>query len=294
MRRRWYWVIPVLLLLFASCELYYKEPQQTGTLYLVSIGISYENTPDTLKGTVPDARELSAALEAHAEYAGWKVETTLLLQPQDEAVYASKANLELVLKDINDNATEHDLTIITYSGHGENETGNLVMADTAIVTPSWLHDRIVSIKGRKILIVDSCYSGNFVNESLFSSSWVTNKDIISYYEMYGTAGTYENPSFMVLTASADTDSYEREFGDHSHGIFTSALLEALGWDHNSLTIANGAPPATKGNSLTVDSLYTYIKKHQVLPVRWSLFTMGQNIQHPMVTGGAMDMVLFTY
>jgi hypothetical protein len=99
---------------------------------------------------------------------------------------------------------------------------------------------------------------------------------------------------MVLTASADSDSYEIQFGDHNHGVFTSALLAALGWNHTTKKIANGAPPAAQNELLSIDSLYKYIKKHQAFPVRWSLFTIGENVQHPMITGGAMDMVLFSY
>jgi len=79
-----------------------------------------------------------------------------------------------------------------------------------------------------------------------------------------------------------------------HGVFTSALLEGLGWDQETSTITTGDPPAAKDGLLSVDSLYKYIKKHQDYPVRWSIFTMDKPIQHPMVTGGAMDMLLFRY
>lgn len=153
-------------------------------------------------------------------------------------------------------------------------------------------------KEKKLLILDSCYSGLFIPpESASSLSWVYDKGIDDWYGKYFSDEEYEIPSFMVLTASADSDSYERKFDDHSHGgVFTSALLEALGWNHTTLRIAEGgAPPSARNRLLSVDSLYKYIKKHQVYPVRWSIFTMDKPIQHPpMVTGGAMDMLLFSY
>ncbi|MDC7229338.1 MAG: caspase family protein [Sphaerochaetaceae bacterium] len=330
--KRGFLLLPILLLLIASCELYYEEPVQRGTVRIVSIGITYENEPEEvadpddeekdqlgdLPGTVYDARELSDALKQQAMRAGWdsaEIEVTLLLQEGtdhtqdtfDDGGYASRANLRNTLEIIRGTATVDDLTIITYSGHGIEETGELLMAHTQtsgtvdisedspiVVTPEWLHDLIRPIEGKKLLILDSCYSGVFIPESPSSLSWVYDKGIDDWYGKFFSDEEYEIPSFMVLTASADSDSYERKFDDHSHGVFTSAILEALGWNHTIEEIAEGAPPAAKNERLSVDSLYKYIKKHQAYPVRWSLFTMNDPVQHPMVTGGAMDMLLFSY
>nr|WP_319472357.1 caspase family protein [uncultured Sphaerochaeta sp.] len=325
-----YALLLILLLLMASCELYYDQPVQSGKVRIVSIGITYENEPeevadpeykdklDDLPGTVYDARELSEALKQQAMRAGWDsadIEVILLLQEGDDyftetdndTAYASRENLEITLTDLAGTTTDDDLTIITYSGHGVEGTGELVMAHTQtsgeidtsetspiMVNPEWLHDHIKPIKGRILLILDSCYSGVFVPESPSSLSWVYEKGIDDWYGKYFSDEEYQIPSLVVLTASADSDSYERKFDDHSHGVFTSALLEALGWNHTTEEIAEGAPPAARNGLLSVDSLYKYIKKHQAYPVRWSLFTMNDPVQHPMVTGGAMDMGLFSY
>jgi uncharacterized caspase-like protein len=315
-----------------SCELYYEEPVQRGTVRIVSIGITYENEPEEvadpedeekdklgdLPGTVYDARELSIALSQQALNAGWDstdIEVTLFLQEGEDyseatvndTGYASRANLKRTLEIIQGTATVDDLTIITYSGHGIEETGELLMAHTQtsgtvdisedspiVVTPEWLHDLIRPIEGKKLLIVDSCYSGVFVPESSSSLSWLYDKGIDDWYGKYFSDEEYEIPSCMVLTASADSDSYEIKFDDHNHGVFTSALLAALGWNHTTEEIANGVPPAAQNEMLTIDSIYKYIKKNQTYPVRWSLFSIGENVQHPMVTGGAMDMLLFRY
>jgi len=322
--RRVILLLPILLLLMASCELYYEQPVQTGKVRIVSIGITYENEPDgndnlsNLPGTVFDAKELSSAFSQQAVRAGWDsadVEITLLLQEGDVYSaatvnadgYASREELENTLADIAGAATDNDLTIITYSGHGIEETGELIMAYTSneeaitlsetsplIVTPEWLHARISPIKGKKLLILDSCYSGVFIPESPSSSSWVYDNGIDDWYGKYFSDEEYQIPSFVVFTASADSDSYEQQFETHKHGVFSSALLEALGWNHTTVTIAGGVPPAARNGLLSVDSLYQYIKKHQAYPVRWSIFTMDKPIQHPMVTGGAMDMLLFSY
>ncbi len=53
-------------------------------------------------------------------------------------------------------------------------------------------------------------------------------------ENYFSDEEYEIPSFVVLTASADTDSHEEEY--LNHGVFTSALLDALGWDQEPIRL----------------------------------------------------------
>ncbi len=76
--------------------------------------------------------ELSAALAQQAYSAAWMVETPILLLQEGTArteafrqsEYASKDNFEKTLKDLEEKTTEDDLTIITYSGHGIEETGN--------------------------------------------------------------------------------------------------------------------------------------------------------------------------
>ena len=99
--KRKFLLLPILLLLIASCELYYEEPVQRGTVRIVSIGITYENEPEEvadpededkdqlgdLPGTVYDARELSDALKQQAMRAGWDsadIEVTLLLQEGED------------------------------------------------------------------------------------------------------------------------------------------------------------------------------------------------------------------
>ncbi len=322
--RRFMLLLSSLLLLTISCELYYEQPIQKGKVRIVSIGITYENEIDgyddlhDLPGTINDAKELASAFSQQAVNAGWdssNVEKHLLLQEGEahteatfsDPSYPSKEKLEKKLKDIELVASEDDLTIITYSGHGIEPTGELLMAHTQtsgpldisetspiVVTPSWLHEHIVPIKGRKLLILDSCFGGSFIPSSSTSDSWIYEKNPYTYYETLFSGGSWEVPTFYVLTASANTESYEQTFDDHSHGVFSSALLEALGWNHDTETISGGTPPAAKEEALSIDSLYTYIKKHQVLPVRWSLFSIGTSVQHPMTLGGSLDMTLFRY
>ncbi len=330
-------LIPLLLsivLILASCELFTDEPV-AGDVYVVSIGIDYKNNVDSknnlyetddLDGTIPDAKELFHTIRELSERAGQQWQGYLLLQEgsafdsttlnkyEGEGVgkinYASAAHLWQTLETLENQATPNDLTILTYSGHGIEGTGELVLAHTdsdgytpitneMMVTPNELLSAVGAIKGRKLIILDSCVSGVFVPESETSLSTVLDSGIDDWYAKYWEETTYNLPDLYVLTASALTDSYEDpDSTDHSHGVFTITLLEALGWSHpHGADISTGepsTPPALRGSVLTVDSIYTYIKHNQDLPIRWNILKPAQEYQHPLVSGGAMDMVLFRF
>ena len=323
-----------LVLILASCELFTDEPV-AGDVYVVSIGIDYKNNvdlknnlyeTDDLDGTIPDAKELFHTIRELSERAGQQWQGYLLLQEgsafdsttlnkyEGEGVgktnYASKAHLFQTLTTILNQATPNDLTILTYSGHGVDKTGEMVMAHTdadgyipsiegLLVTPTELLNAVSAIPGRKLIILDSCFSGVFVPESNSSLSTVLDNSIDDWYAKFWEESTYNLPDVHVLTASALADSYENpDSTDHSHGVFTITLLEALGWNHphgvDISTIEPGTPPALRDSVITVDSLYTYIKKNQGLPIRWNILKPSQEYQHPLVSGGAMDMVLFRF
>lgn len=299
------------LLFITSCELFTDEPTK-GDVYYINVGLDYENngdSDDNLKGTVPDAKELHETFKQVIAKAGrigsgYKMvqEGASIENPLD-LDYPSKANIQSRLSQIQGVANEDDLTIFTYSGHGEESTGRIVLAYSGGVNPRLEAATLLSwmalIPGKKLVILDSCFSGMFVEESPSSTNTVLNNSIAAFFETYHSADTYGKPDLFVLTASAHTDSYEREFDsdvNHNHGFFSYALLEALGWDHphsatlSSVTIDD--PPAAKGGRITVDGLFKYIKKHQAIPSRLNLFTNWTEYQHPMTTGGPLDLVLF--
>jgi hypothetical protein len=300
------------------------EQPKAGDVYVVSIGLDYQNnnSADDLRGTLYDAREVFRALQLVTEKNGQTWHGYLLVQEGasstqttfntyegegvDKVNYASKEHVLKTLRTIRDQADANDLTIFTYSGHGVLDTGELVLGytgvndDSYLFHPNELLDELAAIPGRKLFILDSCYSGMFVTESPSSLSTVYENSLNDWYAKYWQQNQYKVPDVMALTASAHTDSYEQVFAaTHIHGIFTAALLQALGWDPavtdpSSVTNLNPFVPARKEGQLTVDGLYTYIKDHQDAPLRSLWYWPQPDVQHPMTTGGALDMVLFHF
>lgn len=300
------------LLLIISCELSMEDPK-AGDVHYINVGIDYKNNgvtnidvTDNLNGTVNDAKELFDALGAVIGKSKRKADGFLMVQEGNSPAnfsdpdYPSLTNVKKYLEELE--ATDKDLTIFTYSGHGIKETGHLVLAYTGskyeTLDPATLLSWMDAIPGKKLVILDSCFSGMAVEGSPSSTNTVLNNSISKFFETYHSSGKYEKPDLYVLSASAHTDSYEMDFdplGDkpHYHGIFTYALLEGLGWNHANNSPDNaGSPPAATGGNITVDSLFKYVKKNQAIPSRMKLLSNWTHYQHPLTTGGPLDLILF--
>ncbi len=119
-------------------------------------------------------------------------------------------------------ATENDTVMLFVSGHGENEGPNYRFVPTdaawsagghlrpATVVPWYaFQEALTSAKGRRILFLDTCHSGNAFNQKLLGDSYQAN---------------------IVVYSSARWDQIAMEVGTpgDGHGLFTYALVEGMG------------------------------------------------------------------
>ncbi len=309
----------LLSLLLFSCELFMEEPQ-AGKVYAILVALDYKNsTQPSLDGTLPDARELNLALQAvtmksKAKASGYEgflflqegvatsTEEKVKIGDKDINTFPTSENILDAIKNLK--TTPKDLIIFTYSGHGSEE-GGLLLAINGQETneefpASKILDALEDVPGRKLVILDTCYSGVSMPESGASHSTLMNNNILKWYKKYRDNSKDSNPGIFVLTASTNTRSYETDLIDgHRHGRFTFVLLEALGWTHpHAADLSNinlkalSPPPAAKNSILSVDTLYTFIKKYKKPTSVLAYFS--PKVQRPMVSGGALDMILFTF
>ena len=155
---------------------------------------------------------------------------------------------------------------------------------------SELLDALAELPGKKLLILDSCYCGSFVEESGSSVSLIDKSRFLhEAFETYFSSRKY-NPSLFVLAATtSDNTSKEMPASvPDAHGYFTKALLDGLGWDHTNNTLSGVSPAKNKG-VLTTDSLYAYVLENQDYPSQ-GLFP--SQYQHPTISGGAYSLRIF--
>lgn len=305
----------LVLLVLTACELITPKPEAP-TIHALFISLDYKNsaTVPELDGTIRDAKELEAAMQALEIRMGTSVQSTLMLQegttrPYTDPIYPTKAH---ILERLDNFAADEDIKptdifMLYYSGHGigsafdtgNPDRGNLVTARPDDSTPyqilsiQEIKDSLQAINATKLLMIDACYSGHFVTEYPLTN------------QMRVVLGSGYDPDLYYLTAASDLQlSYESDLdGYGDHGYFTYYLLEALGWDHSAgvnevqnldgiitqvrgVIPEDGAIPVLKNSRILVTDIYDYIRSS----IKTELGILFR--QTPQTGKGPMDMILF--
>jgi len=203
--------------------------EDIGDLYLVAIGVSkYREQEKSLKSSkslnlnyaAADARAMVELLRQQEGKLYEKVHTTLLA---DEATPPTAANIRTALGNMTQAPLRSNGTVILFlAGHGANNTvkddkdewnyfflpqdvETERLRDTAIPWTE-LQKALENAPGRRILLVDTCYSGNVLNLRLVNDT---------------------AHSRIMLISAADENTMSRELPGLNHGVFTSALLQGL-------------------------------------------------------------------
>ncbi|MBK5200511.1 MAG: caspase family protein [Spirochaetaceae bacterium] len=321
-----------------GCELSIKTKE--GAMNLVVIALDYKNTNvSSLYGTLNDAKELEKAFRLNANKTNREFTSYQFYQEGfdnnksiiENKNYPSVANILKACDDISINSQENDLTILYFSGHGMEEDGSILVGTTDynegktlldlnkinpdyLIKPIQIEEKLSKIKGNKLIIVDSCYSGFFYRDS--GNTIDTTKLKKNIFETFFNKSKNIDQSIFVLCAT-EFDNYSHEpsylLNSHPHGYFSAKLLEGLGWcygekgvitnktvpsvidqnDNIQGILSSGLPPASNNaKTLSVDNLYTYIKKHQNIPL--VKIKEKRAHQHPKVNSGRKDLILFKY
>ena len=247
----------------ATCEL-----TVSGKFRALLIGQNkYKKNP--LKGCINDANAMKAMLDGLADnYTTCKVQKN---RTANEIV----SDIQTYLG----SATEDDVSVFFYSGHGADANGGtnqgaLCGVDGSRLSTAKLASALGKIKGRVIVLIDACHSGALISKNGGgSASAPFNPDtfvqgLMSAFADRGdvsNAAEFRNSKYVVLVAAGfDETSSEDTTGMlwwKSHqGRFTAALIKGMGCNYKKGTY-KGSMPADKNNDkgVTVKELYNYIK-----------------------------------
>ena len=320
----------ITIIILSSCDLDVEEYYYS--INLVSIGLDYKNTiyPSlSLDGTINDAREFEKALNEMCEVKDISINSYGLYQMGfdrtsdtiEDSTYPSKATVLYTLEEkIKTIADENSINIIFYSGHGTdggslvlaitNEDGTFSLDDEGSISSEQtlsvdeMYEAVENIPGKTVIIADSCYSGNFYQDSVYSLT----EDDYSFakaFELFFTDDSEESDySDIYVISAAKSDEESAEYGyTRKHGYFTKALLEGMGWcdgkkgiltyykidalvDEDGIQgiLADGNPPATSSGILSLDSLVSYVDEN-----------IDENAtQTAQISAWRYDLVLFEY
>ncbi|MGN0907808.1 MAG: caspase family protein [Bullifex sp.] len=258
-----------------SCELLTPQKSSSRNVYMVSLALNYGQAAgiSTLNCTLNDQRAMTSEFSYVTNQCSYPYSEVKITQSgysysvteNNVSVKTETFTRQTTIKDdvlsyLHSYASKmdaNDLLIFHYSGHGFTGTGELVLNTKRSGTSSDLsRDRLVLInaediyeaikgtEGIKLLIIDSCYSGNFNSSLTPDNPAYPFKDFLSLSE--------KNENIFVLTgASSDELSWE----SGGYGNMTRCFLESMGY--STLTGQPGLNSGKKYYSETV----AYIQKH---------------------------------
>jgi len=272
-----------------------------------------------LYGTVNDATQVGLAFEALAKESGLECNAHYILGKNHDRTGVNfryeiqnaienpdtdttMSHFREVISQIADISTEKDLTVVFVSCHGFYDASVGTKAEygkaegTYFVTSAnkgdecefYSHndflDDVSRIKGIKLILADVCHSGGIVRPGYVSVDKEEYKNASAAQLFFENDKTDIDASLFCLSASR---YYEESFeyrtagsDDRTHGYFTVALLDALGWNGESYT---GSAKAARNGRLTFQNLVIYVTEND-----------NEGSQTPMSSSGGNDVVLFSF
>ena len=193
-----------------------RVSEKRGRLYVVAIGVDdYPNFKQNLKFAGADARAFDEMLVAKGGPLHAETRNLVLAKGGDQPPTA--ANIKAALETFR-NAGPDDTIVLFLAGHGVNDGPNYLFlpTDAKFEGRSWdqstvvkweaLQGAIETSKGRRIMLVDTCHSGNAFNARLL-------KDAAD--------------ASIAVYAATDAETLAQERPALGHGVFTYSVIEGL-------------------------------------------------------------------
>ena len=216
----------------------------TAKTYVVSVGVKTYKNPklNTLNLPVNDAQTVKYIYDKNGNS-----EVIFLAD-----AYATKQNILAQMKRLYARASENDIILLFFSGHGYQ--GGFSVYDGNLSYSSIRNVMASSRSKNKMIFADACYSGQMRGQKSNSQS---------------NSNELKNLNVMLFLSSRSSETSIERRGD-SNGIFTTALQAAL----------RGNADKNRDRVITAKELFDYVSS------RVSTETRGK--QHPVMWGKFSD------
>ncbi len=312
----------VVFMGLCSCELFMEAKHGKPTFSKVNIlvygndyyyGARYKGTYGSpLKCTINDVTQVGLALESWADKAGIKWESlyvtgkdytkkgsseTIPYVPENRSDHnTTKSHFRTLMEELAERSNDGELTFIFFSCHGYNTSPTGVVQDYGkerntgfvmcgnfsnteqceIYWHNEFKEDLAKINGAKVVFADVCFSGGIVdsgNVSINTAEYngMTANQLFLEDNIYELSDTFSLAASRYYELSWESSSFE-------HGNFTKSLLSALCWDENNQCL--------NGNS---EGKLTFLELCQQVV---SDVPKYNSSQHPMLSGGSNDLILF--
>ena len=200
-----------------------------------------------LRGIPADMGEMKKFLESRQGFAG---NISLLLEG-----FSTSENIISSLEQYKRTLTEESLFVFYFAGHGDPENGLGLRGD--FLSPQTLYAHLDNIRGHKIVIIDSCHAGKFLEEQFLPEKTLvfaaTHAEKVAYE---GYHGTLTDPAYMGHFTRALLKVLE----EHPQRIDLKRLRTEVG--KNFRLAKHGQEPEVKGRTIFLPSRANISKLEQ--------------------------------
>ena len=181
---------------------------------------------------------------------------------------ATKSQIMNGIKTAYAGATDSDVSLFYYSGHGAS-SGAIVSVNMEFISLSELASELSKVKGRVIVVMDSCHSGAAIGKSTDDAldAWfdAVNEAFSGYYletEGNAKAGEFKQSKFVVIVAAHSSQySWDGRFdgSGYNQGAFTASIIKGMACTYPNGSYNGGNMPAdsNKDKLVTLRELYDY-------------------------------------
>ena len=236
------------------------------------VGNTYPNTVHALAGPENDVAGMRTMLRQ------------MTLTPYHISTRSNLTANEIIgaIQDTFSGASVNDVSLFYFSGHGteaagSNYHGALQGTGSTYLTILQLKAALDPIPGKKIVIVDTCHSGQLIGKSADGASTVTQAELNSFNSKVVSAfaastqtrgeNDLANSGYYVITAAHSTeqcvtmghDANGDGVLDKHFGLFTYALCHGSGWNlaiNSSLSLN---ADSDNNNEITLHEAYAYAR-----------------------------------
>jgi uncharacterized caspase-like protein len=193
-------------------------------LYLLSVGVSkYKEKNIALTYPAKDAKDFAEAMKLQA---GKLYKDVVVRVRTDEL--ATRDNIMDDLEWIQRQATQRDMVIVFFAGHGINDavTGNyyylpwdanIEAVKRTMIPGSEIHSTLARLTGTRLLFMDTCHAGNVTGTAMRAVP-----DLRQFLQDLKEGG-----QGLVVITSSRPGQKSPEHPSWNNGAFTKALVEGL-------------------------------------------------------------------
>lgn len=214
------WMILFGTLLLAALAMpTLAEDQDAVTRCALLIGNGdYVKAGSDLSAPPRDVAAMKAALEASApRYDQIVVERDL-----------TAGQIHAAIGDMAAKTTEDSVTLIYYSGHGyASSGGGLSGVDGVGYAFTTMESALSELKGKVIIVLDSCYSGSLIGKSALETPDLFNRSAIAAFSGPQAKAIDSGDKYHVITASRKT---EESYAWPQYSIATYYLTKSMGYN----------------------------------------------------------------